>query len=164
MAGKAPFIQLKFHFSLSFFPLCGNYWMSFQWTLIVILFCMCQGLCYGLATPKGPKHHTGGVTTDLKPKHFFFHFSGFCFAKKGLLSPGTKWTDVQQVNRIIFPPQLLCQLCHTVGDLHLLNSCFCQFRTKLFLCLYCGATHLVMEVLWHSVWRQMHSSFWKPVC
>lgn len=102
MAGKAPFIQLKFHFSLSFFLLCGNYWKSFQWTLIVILFCVCQGLCYGLATPKGPKHYTGEVTTDLKPKHFFFHFSGFCFAKKGLLSHGTKWTDVQQVNRIIF--------------------------------------------------------------
>ncbi|EAW70303.1 hCG2044152 [Homo sapiens] len=71
----------------------------------------------------------------------------FAVPKGGTISPGTEWTNVQQVNRIIFAFQLLHQLCHADSGLHLSNSCFHQFRTKIFLYSYPGINQLLMEVL-----------------
>lgn len=50
--------------------------------------------------------------------------SGFCFARRRAISLGREWTNVQQMNRIVFAFQLLYQLGGTDAGLHLSNSCF----------------------------------------
>ena len=50
--------------------------------------------------------------------------SGFCSARRRAISLGREWTNVQQMNRIVFAFQLLYQLGGTDPGLHLSNSCF----------------------------------------
>lgn len=117
----------------------------FHWKSIVILLCMCQGLCWALGTPKWLKHPIYAVTASLKPECFLFLLLTLALPEGGLFlleqsrKMCSRWTESCAL-------WLLAQLCHTDSGLHLSKSCFHQVRTKQFLYLPHEITQVVLTL------------------